>query len=199
MHVIATPMVIELPVGEPAQIAVAITNTSSMIDAYDVDAFGLDPAWMTVTPTRLSLFPDEVGIVEVTVVCLRDVPAGARTIAVHVRSENDRNEFSLAQVDLDVGQRARTSLRVDPVMVTGGSKATFQLIVANDGNATVEERPTGEDPEALLEIAFDPPAVVLRARPPRHRAGRRPRRPTVVRSAQGPGAHVRPRRAPRRP
>jgi hypothetical protein len=161
MHVVATPMVIELPVGEPAQIAVAITNTSALIDAYDVDAFGLDPAWVTVAPTRLSLFPSEVGVVEITVRLPGDVPAGARTIAVHVRSENDRNEFSLAQVDLAVGARARTSLRVDPVMVTGGSRATFQLIVANDGNATVEERPMGEDPEDLLEIAFDPPVVVL--------------------------------------
>jgi hypothetical protein len=161
MHVTATPMVIELPVGEPAQIAVSITNTSSMIDAYDVEAFGLDPSWLTVSPTRLSLFPDEVGIVEVTVALPPDVPAGARTIAVHVRSENDRNEFSLAQVDLAVGQRARTSLRVDPVTVTGGNKASFQLIVANDGNATVQERPRGEDPEDVLALSFDPPTVVL--------------------------------------
>ena len=49
MHVTADPLVIELPVGEPATIAVSITNTSAMIDAYDVEAFGLDPAWTTVT------------------------------------------------------------------------------------------------------------------------------------------------------
>ena len=42
-----------------------------------------------------------------------------RTIAVHVQSENDPTEFSLAQVDLDVGTRSRTTLRVDPVTVTG--------------------------------------------------------------------------------
>jgi hypothetical protein len=78
MHVVATPMVIELPVGEPATIAVSITNTSSMIDAYDIDAFGLDPTWVTVSPQRLSLFPSEVGIVEVTLALPPDVPAGAR-------------------------------------------------------------------------------------------------------------------------
>jgi Carboxypeptidase regulatory-like domain len=161
MHVTADPLVVELPVGEPATIAVSITNTSSMIDAYDVEAFGVDPAWTTVTPTRLSLFPSEVGIVEIGLTLPPDVPAGARTIAVHVRSENDRNEFSLAQVSLDVGTRSRTTLRVDPVLVTGGNHAEFSLVVANDGNATVQARPEGEEPEAILEIAFDPPVVVL--------------------------------------
>ena len=129
MHVVATPMLIELPVGEPAQVAVAITNTSALIDAYDVDAFGLDPSWVSVTPARLSLFPGEIGVVEITVMLPDDVPAGARTIAVHVRSENDPDEFSLAQVELAVGQRARTSLRVDPVTITGGNRATFQLMM----------------------------------------------------------------------
>lgn len=161
MHVVATPMLIELPVGEPAQIAVSITNTSSVIDAYDVDAFGLDPSWITVSPSRLSLFPAEVGIVEIAVTLPPDVPAGSRTIAVHVRSQNDRNEFSLAQVDLAVGQRSRTSLRVDPVTVTGGNKASFQLIVVNDGNATVQERPVGEDPEDVVDMTFEPATVVL--------------------------------------
>jgi Carboxypeptidase regulatory-like domain len=161
MHVTADPLLIELPVGEPATIAVSITNTSSMIDAYDVDAFGLDPSWTTVSPARLSLFPSEIGIVEIGVTLPPDVPAGSRTIAVHVRSENDRNEFALAQVSLDVGARSRTSLRVDPVLVTGGSKAEYSLIIANEGNATVEARPHGEDPEDLLEITFEPPIVVL--------------------------------------
>ncbi len=196
MHVTATPLLVELPVGEQARVAVSITNTSSMIDAYDVEAFGLDPAWVTVSPTRLSLFPAEVGIVEITIVLPPDVPAGARSIAVHVRSENDRNEFSLAQVSLDVGMRARTSLRVDPVMITGGNRAAFSLIVANEGNATVQERPMGEDPEAILEISFEPASVVL---PPARREivradvhGGRPwfgqPKPRIIEFSLGPGS-----------
>jgi hypothetical protein len=196
MHVTAEPLLIELPVGEPATIAVQITNTSSMIDAYDVEAFGLDPAWVTVSPTRLSLFPSEVGIVEVGVTLPPDVPAGSRTIAVHVRSENDHAEFSLAQVNLDVGVRPRTTLRIDPVLVTGGNKAEFSLIIGNDGNATVQERPEGEDPEDLLQITFTPPTVVL---PPGRREivladvrGARPwfgqPKPRVLTFSLGPGS-----------
>jgi hypothetical protein len=161
MHVTAMPLLVELPAGLPAQITVSITNTSTLIDAYSVRAFGLDPQWMTLAPARLSLFPSEVGTVEITVVLPDDFPAGMRHVSVHVQSENDPTEFALAQIALEVGTRSNTTLRVDPVSVTGGSSAQFSLIVANEGNATVQARPTGVDPEDVVEISFEPPAVLL--------------------------------------
>jgi hypothetical protein len=161
MFVTALPMLVELPVGQSAQIAVTITNTTSVIDAYTVRAFGLDPQWLIVDPARLSLFPAEVGLVEITVTLPSDFPAGLRTIAVHVQSENDPTEFTLAQISLDVGTRSRTSLRVDPVTITGGSSAQFALVVANEGNATVQARPMGVDPEDVVDIGFEPAVVVL--------------------------------------
>ena len=127
MFVTALPMLVELPVGQAAQIAVTITSTTSIIDAYTVRAFGLDPQWLTVDPGRLSLFPAEVGLVEITVTLPADFPAGLRNIAVHVQSENDPNEFTLAQIALDVGTRSRTTLRVDPVTITAGNSAQFAL------------------------------------------------------------------------
>ncbi|MET0578712.1 MAG: hypothetical protein ABW122_08640, partial [Ilumatobacteraceae bacterium] len=161
MHVTALPLLVELPVGQPAQLAVTITNTTSVIDAYTVRAFGLDPQWLTVEPPRMSLFPAEVGLVDITVTLPVDFPAGMRTIAVHVQSENDPAEFSLAQITLDVGARPRTTLRVDPTTVTAGNAAVFSLILANEGNATVQARPAGVDPEDVVEITFEPPTSVL--------------------------------------
>ena len=162
----AAPLLVELPVGQPARLTVSITNTSSMIDAYSVRAFGLDPQWMEVSSGRLSLFPAEVGTVDISVSLPDDFPAGLRHIAVHVQSENDPTEFALAQIALDVGTRSRTTLRVDPVTVTGGSNAHFALVVANEGNSTVQVRPDGVDPEDVLDIGFDPSTVLL---PPGHR------------------------------
>jgi hypothetical protein len=161
MHVAASPLLIELPTGQPARITVSITNTSALIDAYAVRAFGLDPQWMEVSTNRLSLFPSEVGTVDVDVALPEDFPAGLRQVAVHVQSENDPAEFALAQVTLDVGTRSRTTLRVDPVSITGGNKAQFALVIANDGNSTVQARPEGVDPEDKVAIGFEPPLVVL--------------------------------------
>ena len=96
-----------------------VTNTTSIIDAYSVRAYGLDPQWVTVTPPRLSLFPGEVGTIEISIALPPDFPAGLRQLAVHVQSENDPAEFSLAQIALDVGARTQTTLRVDPVLGHG--------------------------------------------------------------------------------
>ena len=161
MHVTALPLLVELPVGQTAQLAVTITNTTSVIDAYTVRVFGLDPQWLTIEPSRVSLFPAEVGLVDVGVTLPADFPAGLRTIAVHVQSENDPAEFSLAQISLDVGARPRTTMRVDPTMVTAGNAAVFSLILANEGNATVQARPAGVDPEDIVDISFEPPTAVL--------------------------------------
>ena len=114
-----------------------------------------------VSTSRLSLFPSEVGTVDVGIDLPEDFPAGLRQVAVHVQSENDPTEFALAQITLDVGTRSRTTLRVDPVVVTGGSKAQFALVIANDGNSTVQARPEGLDPEDKVEIGFEPLVVLL--------------------------------------
>jgi hypothetical protein len=161
MLIAADPIYVELPVGQVARVSVTITNTSSLIDAYDIRAFGLDPKWVTVMPDRLSLFPEETGTIEATITLPDNFPAGPTMVAVHVQSANDSTDFSLAQVNLDVGRRPSTTLRVDPTMITGGNKAQFGVIVTNDGNATVDIRPTGVDPEDKAEISFDPPSVVL--------------------------------------
>jgi hypothetical protein len=161
VFVAATPLLVELPSGQAARITVSVTNTSALIDAYSVRAFGLDPEWIEVSEDRLSLFPSEVGTVEITVTPPDDFPAGLRQIAVHVQSENDPAEFALAQITLDVGTRSRTTLRVDPSTVSGGNKAQFSLVVVNEGNSTVQARPDGLDPEDVVEIGFEPPTVLL--------------------------------------
>jgi hypothetical protein len=161
VHVAATPLLVELPTGESARLTVSITNTSALIDAYSVRVFGLDPQWMDVSTSRLSLFPSEVGTVDVSVALPDDFPAGLRQVAVHVQSENDPADFALAQITLDVGTRSRTRLRVDPVSITGGNKAQFALVIANEGNSIVQGRPEGLDPEDKVEIQFEPPTVVL--------------------------------------
>ena len=160
-HIAADPVYVELPVGQAALVSVTITNTSSLIDAYDIRAFGLDPKWVSVTPQRLSLFPEETGVVEATITLPPKFPAGPTLVAIHVQSENDPTDFSLAQVSLDIGKRPSTTLRVDPTLVIGGNTAQFGLIVVNEGNATIDVCASGIDPEDKAEITFDPPSVVL--------------------------------------
>jgi hypothetical protein len=161
IRVDASPVQVELPVGEAAEIAVTVTNSSSLIDAYVVRTYGLDLDWVHIDPPRLSLFPGQSATATIGVRLPEQFPAGVRQLAIQVESENDSADFSLAAVDLHVGSNPQTTLRVDPVSVVGGNSAVFSLVIENNGNTTVAARPAGVDPEALTTITFDPPLVEL--------------------------------------
>ena len=93
---------VEVAPGESGMISVSVTNTSAVIDAFRVQVFGLDPAWVTVTPERLSLFPGQTENVDISVVLPPEYPASNRTISVNVSSADDPGAFSLSQVELEV-------------------------------------------------------------------------------------------------
>lgn len=161
MRTIAFPEVVDVRPGDSGVISVSITNTTPVIDAYRVQVFGLDPEWVTVTPARVSLFPGQTENVEIQVRLPEDYPASERTLAVNVSSDDDPGAFSLSQVALAVQPRTRTTLRLDPTLVTGGHGARFGLIVSNDGNAPVVATGYAVDPEALARFTFSPAAVTV--------------------------------------
>jgi len=161
MRTLAWPETVEVAPGESGFVSVAITNTSGVIDAYRVQVFGLDPSWIEVEPSRLSLFPGDTETVAVTIRLPDDYPASRRTLAVNVVSDDDPGKFELTQVELAVQPQTHTTVKIDPVMVTSGKKATFGMVVGNVGNAAVSATGFAIDPEALAEFSFEPDRVVV--------------------------------------
>lgn len=161
MRSVAFPEAVDVTPGNEGFISVAITNNSSVIDAYRVQVFGLDPEWVRVEPERLSLFPGQTESVDIHVSLPVDYPASHRTLSVNVSSDDDPAAFSLNEVALAVQPRTRTSIRLDPVMITGGRSARFGMIVANVGNAPVTATGFAVDPEELADFRFHPVGVVV--------------------------------------
>jgi hypothetical protein len=158
---LAWPETVAVAPGESGLISVAVTNSSSVIDAYRVQVFGLDPSWVEIEPARLSLFPGETANVAVNLRLPADYPASQRTLTVNVASDDDPGSFALSQVELAVQPKTKTSLKIDPVMITAGRRATFGMVVGNEGNAAVAATAYAIDPEDLAEFVFDPPDVVV--------------------------------------
>jgi hypothetical protein len=158
---LAWPESVAVAPGESGLISVAVTNSSSVIDAYRVQVFGLDPSWVEVEPARLSLFPGETANVAINLRLPDDYPASHRTLTVNVASDDDPGSFSLSQVELAVHPKTKTSLQIDPVMITAGTRATFGMVIGNVGNAAVTASAYAVDPEDLAEFTFDPPDVVV--------------------------------------
>src|SRR5690606_24878764 len=124
---------VEVAPGETGFISVAVTNSSSVIDAYRVQVFGLDPSWIEIEPARLSLFPGDTASVAVNLKLPADYPASRRALTVNVASDDDPGSFALNQIELAVQPQTRTSLHIDPAMITAGRRATFGMVIANEG------------------------------------------------------------------
>lgn len=161
VHAVAFPHNVEVAPGEGGVVSVTISNTSKVIDSYQVQVFGLDPAWVQVTPQRLSLFPGDTQTAEIRVTLPADYPSSQRMISVNVVSDDDPTSFNLSNIELVVSPRAEMSIELDPTMVTGGKSATFGIVVSNDGNAVAQANGFAVDPEELAEFTFDPPSVVV--------------------------------------
>lgn len=160
-----SPNLVEVAPGETCSLSVRITNPTSLIDAYQVSIFGLDPNWVSIPEQRLSLFPSEAGDVEVLISLPATFPAGHRQLSVHVRSENDPAAFALTPLSLVALGQPRLSARVDPVVITGGGEATFGLVVTNEGNTTVDAVVSATDPEEKARTVVIPATLSL---PPGH-------------------------------
>lgn len=147
--------------GQSVQLTLSVANTADVIDAYSLRVYGLDAAWVSATPDRLSLFPGDIGQVTLDLSVPHDFPAGIRQISVHVQSENNPTDFALGTCSLLVADRPLVSLQLDPVTITGGKTAQFGMVVANQGNAAVNVVSDAIDPEELAEFEFQPAVMHL--------------------------------------
>jgi hypothetical protein len=161
VHLEVTPRAASVGVGQSVRFGLLVANQTETIDAYTMRIFGLDPAWVEITPARLSLFPDDVAVVDVTINLPANFPAGHRELMVHVQSQNDPAAFVTSPIALEVISQPTLEMIVDPAAVVAGTNAQFGMVILNTGNSAVHVVPDGVDPEDKAEFAFTPAGLHL--------------------------------------
>ena len=161
MRVDVTPRQADIVPGQPLFLTLTITNTAEVIGGYTVRVLGADPGWVAMDVEQISLFPDEVRIVPLTVTPPKGLPAGVRRIAVQVRELTPPQTSTIVDIDLTVPAAKSMQVRLDPLTITAGKRATFSVIAENTGNTIIEGRFAGNDPESRVGFGFDPEIVHL--------------------------------------
>ena len=159
MRAEVTPREVDIAPGQPIVLTLMVTNTSEVIGGYTVRVLGADPGWVSMDAEQISLFPDEVRVVPLTITPPAGLPAGVRRIAVQVRELTAPHESTIVDVDLKVPAARGLRVRVDPVTITAGRRATFSVIAENTGNTIISGRFAGDDAEARVGFGFDPEIV----------------------------------------
>lgn len=161
MRVDVFPEAITPAPGQPVVLTVQVFNSAPVISAHRIRILGVDEKWVTVDHDQLSLFPESTGVVLVTITLPKGIPSGTRRITIQVHEQTPPNRTESVNVDLTIPAEQGARISVDPISVTGGSKATVGVLLANDGNTNLTLRLDAVDEEDKLAFVFDPVEVEL--------------------------------------
>ncbi len=173
------PSHLELMPGGMARVTVGVTNLAAVVDQFELQIEGLDPAWCTIAVTSLSLFPGAAGsfTLEIQLPEQPPPPAGRHEVHVAVTSRDGR-QTATATLTLDILAIGGLQLAIAPQRVTARRTGRFRAVITNDGNAEHVIDLMASDPEGalrmeLLEDRVAVPAGGRREAPlvvrPRHR------------------------------
>lgn len=170
---------VESTPGRETTVTVRVLNDGDLVDELDLDVVGEPTAWARVEPGRLLLMPGESGVARVVFAPPRGpaVRAGVRRFGVRVQSREDADAATVEEGTAIVAAVADVVLAVSPGVRRRRGRATYEVAIANDGNAPVDVRLDAADGEAALRYGFSAAAFTVE---PGVRAGVR--------------LHVRPRR-----
>lgn len=151
--------------GGEATLAVTVRNTGQVVDEITVDVVGAAGEWATVDPPTLRLFPGTEGSTTVTFRPPRDaaVAAGDVPFGLRVTSREDPDGSAVEEGVLTVAAFSDVTLELLPRTSRGRRRAKADVAIDNRGNAPLGIGMSATDPDAVLRLAVDPPALIVEA------------------------------------
>ena len=143
--------------GEEVQAAIEVQNAGQVVDAYSVQVVGLDFDWYQLSTSRVSLFPGDNEVVNLTI----RPPAGCEAIAksyqlaITVASSVSLGEETRVDAVLEVAPSYTFDLEIRPEKATG-AVGHYNLSITNTGNAPIAFDLEGSDPEGFCRCSFQP-------------------------------------------
>jgi hypothetical protein len=149
---------IALP-GQPVAIAVEVFNTEQLISGHRLRVLGVDSSWASLDKESISLFPGATGVIGLTVRLPKGSLAGTRLMSIEVEELTEPWSSEVVNVELEVPARPSVTLKLDPVSVQGGRRASIVALVANTGNTVEQVALAGADDEGRARFCFTPPSL----------------------------------------
>jgi len=147
--------------GVPTTLDIEVVNTADVIDGVTANVFGLDPAWVRMTPPVVTLFPDGAGRLSIVFDVPPACPAGDSMLLIRVASTIDATRFVEHDVWITVDPVEAAELRMRPSLVVGGAEADFKVEVTNTGNITTDLTITALEPTRAVECRTSPALLVV--------------------------------------
>lgn len=186
--------------GRSTVLPLTIVNLGNSTDSFAITPTGLASAWTVVRPGSVTLFGGAQQVVDVEVhpPALSSTTAGPAALSLRIVPQSDPDDVVSAETTIVISPVERRRIHLLQPVQRARHRATFELMIANEGNTQASCRLQLVDLTNRVHGDFDPPAaaiepggttlVQLRVRTI-HRRWRRPARsiPFVVTASQ-PGS-----------
>ncbi|GAA2241574.1 hypothetical protein GCM10010401_12970 [Rarobacter faecitabidus] len=152
---------LEIAPGQTAQITLEVVNTSDVIESATVAVLGIDAATITSQPSALALFPEAAGELTVSVTLPEAFPAGNYPLSLVVSGTSENARKGHHQLELTVPRRPALRLTASPSVVRARRKASFPVVVHNDGNVVLETALRASDADRRLRTQIVPSTITV--------------------------------------
>jgi hypothetical protein len=148
--------------GSEVRAQLRVRNTGNVVDQFTLDVLGDAKAFASVQPPQISLFPGAEQTVDVVFhpAKVSSITAGVKPFAVRALSSEDPQGSSVEEGTVEVFRFDDRAAELLPRTSKGKRSATHDLAFDNRGNAPVNVRFSGLDPENQLGFEFTPPGAV---------------------------------------
>ena len=147
--------------GTATTLALTVTNLGNTTESYALTPTGLPAAFSTIRPAYITLFggSQETVEVEVSAPRLPSTTAGATALGVRIVPQNTPDDVEHVEVTLHVAATYDRRLQMLQPAIRSRRRATYEMMVENQGNSQASCRMHLIDPTGRLDGDFDPPAA----------------------------------------
>ncbi|MGC8873843.1 MAG: hypothetical protein ACP5SI_05265 [Chloroflexia bacterium] len=151
--------------GEKTEVTLTIQNFGEIVDRYKVTVDGVDPAWVGLSRSEISLFPKDQDQVRLTIQppATAEARAGSYDLRIQVTSQENPAERSTEAFALTIAPQAALELSLHPQKQSGLTSGVYTVRLANRGNTDLNVQFAASDPEEGCHYTFNPPQVALPA------------------------------------
>ena len=161
MKVVVTPRRTVLALGRPSIFTVQVFNNEDLISGHRIRVLGADSEWTSLDKKELSLFPGTTGVAVLAVNFPAGSPAGLRRVSLEVTEVTSPYSMEVVDLDLEVPSEPALAIKLDPVSVSAGRRASLTAIVSNTGNVAQNVAVAGFDDEGRVGFSFNPPRMAM--------------------------------------
>jgi len=161
IRVVSSSQSASIQPGEKTEVTLTIQNFSEIVDRYQVAVDGVDPSWVSISRTEVSLFPKDQDQVRITLQppAGTEARAGSYDLRIQVTSQENPAERTTTAFALVIGAQATLDVAIRPQKQSSLKQGVFTLQMANAGNTDLTLQLSATDPEEGCIYTFTPPQV----------------------------------------